>query len=170
MSFKKNLAKSAVGFLFATFLTFAVLFFSLAQITDKETMKPIAIDIAEQQITPDELNQLHAYILQQCGNEKSIQLPFQNEQILIDCEKARSSTPEMLIEVIYSKNLDTAYNVQYDCEFLECLRTQPTVIFSKKANDFFLNATYLSIILTAIFGILLVLLSSSSKGKFINKN
>ena len=63
MSFKKNLAKSAVGFLFATFLTFAVLFFSLAQITDKETMKPLAIGIAKQQVTPEQLNQLLCFQL-----------------------------------------------------------------------------------------------------------
>ena len=165
MSFKKKLAKSAVGFLFATFLSFAVLSYSLFQITDKETLKPIVIAIAANQVPPEQVAQMREFIIQQCGSKQTIDLPLQNEKITVDCNKIKNSPAEKTVEIIYSDNIDKLYNLEYKCEFLDCLRTQPAVIFSAKANSFFLSLTYISIILTVIFGILLALLSRDA-GKF----
>ncbi len=165
MTLKKKLAKSAVAFLFSTFLSIAVLSFSLYQITDKETIKPIFIAIATQQIPAGQLNQIHEALKLQCGERESIEVALQNERILVNCDEIRNNPPEKMLEIIYSDNIDKLYNLKYDCEFIDCLRTQPQVMFSAKANDFFLFVTYVSIILTVIFGILLALLSRDS-GKF----
>src|SRR3989338_2427981 len=86
MSLKKMLAKSAVGFIFSLFLTFSVLYFSLFQITDKDTLKPIALAIASNQVSKEQIEQTYTFITQRCGDEKSIELTFQDEKILINCE------------------------------------------------------------------------------------
>ncbi len=160
MNLKKTLAKSLVAFLFATFLSFAVLSFSLVQITDKEVMKPIALEIASQQISSDQLEQIHEGVIQLCGDQESVDIVFQN--ITINCEEIRSSEPNKLIEIIYSENIEKIYNAPYDCEFLDCIQKQPAVIFSSVGNQFFLSITYLSVILTIIFGILLAVLSKDA--------
>ncbi len=163
MSLKKKLEKFAVGFLFSTFLSIAVLSFSLHQITDKETIKPIVIAIASQQIPSEQLAQIHESMKLQCGDRDAIEVDLQNERILINCDEIKNNPPEKMLEIIYSDNIDKLYNLKYSCEFLDCLRTQPQVMFSAKANNFFLFVTYVSIILTIIFGILLALLSKESK-------
>lgn len=165
MSLKKRVAKSAVAFIFSTFLTIAILSYSLVQITDKETLKPIVISIATNQVPPQQVAQMREFIIQQCGSKQTIDLPLQNEKIAVDCNKIKNSPAEKTIEVIYSDNIDKLYNLKYDCEFIDCLRTQPAVIFSAKANNFFMSLTYISIILTVIFGILLAMLSTDA-GKF----
>ena len=163
MSLKRRVAKSAVAFIFSTFLTIAILSYSLVQITDKETLKPIVIAIAANQVPPEQVAQMREFIIQQCGGKQTIDLPLQNEKIAVDCNKIKSSPAEKTVEIIYSDNIDKLYNLEYKCEFLDCLRTQPAVIFSAKANNFFMSLTYISIILTVIFGILLAFLSRDSK-------
>ncbi len=163
MTLKKKLAKSAVAFIFSTFLTIAILSYSLFQITDKETLKPIMLAISSNQVPPEQVAQTREFIIQQCGSRQTIDLPLQNEKITVDCNKIKNSPPEKTIEIIYSDNIDKLYNLEYKCEFLDCLKTQPSVIFSAKANNFFMSLTYISIILTVIFGILLALLSRDSK-------
>jgi hypothetical protein len=165
MTLKKRLAKSAVAFIFSTFLTIAILSYSLFQITDKETLKPIVLAISSSQVPPEQVAQMREFIIQQCGSKQTIDIPLQNEKITVDCNKIKNSPAEKTFEIIYSDNIDNIYNLEYKCEFLDCLRTQPAVIFSAKANNFFLSLTYISIILTVIFGILLAMLSRES-GKF----
>ena len=163
MTLKKKLAKSAVGFLFATLLSIAVLSYSLFQITDKETLKPIVLAMASNQMPPEQVGQLREFIVQQCGSRQTIDIPLQNEKITVDCNKIKDSPAEKTVEIIYSDNIDKLYNLEYKCEFLDCLKTQPAVIFSAKANNFFLSITYIAAFLTMIFGILLALLSRDSK-------
>ncbi len=155
MTLKKTLAKSAIAFLFSTFLTFAVLTLSLYQITDKDTIKPIALQIVRQQISDEQLGQLHAYLTQQCQGKDTVDVQVQNEKIAINCSDVRSKTPQALIESIYLDNLDKIYETRYDCEFLDCLKSQPTVVFSSKAHDFFLSMIYLFFVLTVAFAALL---------------
>jgi hypothetical protein len=169
MSILRGIGKFFGGFLFSTLLAIAILTLSLAQLTEYNNLKSIAIKVSEQQIAqqigPTQLTAIHAQILELCKGVEKIEMPFDNENITIKCSDIVNSKPEDLGKIIVTSKFDEIYYKKYDCGFLECLQREDIegkmVIFSATANSFFketLNYLLIGIAISAI------ILAISTKG------
>lgn len=130
-----------MGILFTTFLTLAVLSFSLAEITEYSSLKSGVVDLLASQ---GQIGQAYPFVLEYCKN------PSQSIYTMdVDCEKVKAQTEEEFVQSYASQAFDSMYYAKYDCEVLDCIKQQPQMIISARGNELFRNGFYICTLLSA---------------------
>lgn len=175
MGMLRNLGKFFGWVSFSSVLALLIFTLALVQLTDYNTLKPIATDLVSQQIlsqmnvTEDQLKEYHAKFAKECTSD-TYTVSLGGETISINCSQVKSSAPQDLVKIVAASAFDKAYYKKYDCEFLQCLQQQDgmekyAVILSPVTQQFFKNIFNYLLVALVVSGIILFVSIESVVGR-----
>jgi len=150
--------------------------FSLAQLTNYETVKPLVTNLAAQtltqNLTADEMNTLYSNLTVACdvsGNEIIILPMGENttESVKIKCATLKSSEPSDLGKILGESIFDDLYAKDYGWDYPEAFLKAKSpneyfsAFFSKKAHDFYNVMFMVLLALTIIMALVLIWMGKS---------
>ena len=138
------------SFLFSTFLAFAILTFTVIELTDYNNLQQLFIDLFSVHVWGEQKpEEAHKALLVMCEGKESVELPFASEgegeglgidikSIELRCADIREVNPEDLSKLAATAFFEKIYYKTYSCSFIDCVKTgQFMVFFSAKGNQFF---------------------------------
>lgn len=180
----KEVLKAFIGiFLFVSLLAF-IFGFSFFQMTSYNTLESGFRDVVQQgtitqlqNLTVKDWNNTKTGLIENCTekNETSLSIggddakTFKDLEIpndlIISCDNIEAITPEDIISLSSKQVFDSIYYRDYSCSLIDCFNEKQSfegkalVFISKYANNFFAAASFILLIATLLFLVLIVLLS-----------
>ena len=157
----RGIGKTFGGLIFCTFLVGSVFIASLIELTEYNNLKTVATDLFSKQltenITTEEIRQMHSLLLLQCADKETIELSLGEKNVTLDCSKLRGIEAEDIIPFIATAAFDEIYYEEYECEFIQCLQKEEglMVLASAHANNFFKSIQNFVLIGTIIGAVIL---------------
>ena len=183
--FLRSFIKVILTILLVLSLVSFILSLSFFQFTSHNNLEPRVTAFVEQEYSkqiqnnPEDFEKTRSDIIEDCSNNSEIDYFLENQDIIekihINCSGINNEMgDERLIEIISNNLFNSVYYKEYDCSIINCFtnaETNPenvTVIFSKKANDFFFKFTILFLIVSLVLIALLILLNKPKFTVFYN--
>ncbi len=146
MSILRGLGKFFGGAIFTFFLISSITVGAFAQLLEYNNLKPIMIDLVNEQFPKQELSLAASELRTQCMQRDSVQFSFGTNQFSFDCKNLKNSTDESISEDMTTTIFNGIYFRNYGCEFVECMQ-QPgseriLVLFSATAYKFFSDVQF----------------------------
>lgn len=170
MGFFRGLGKLFGSLAFTTFLVLAILIMELVGFTSYESFKLIASEILGKQflsvIPEEDLDDLQSFLLFQCSQTDRVNVPILGGQpVLLKCADVRNADKSQLRTLITTAFIDSLYYKDFDCSFLDCIRTGDPqnllVVVSNEGNLFYKSLQTYMWIGTGV-GLLILLLSAET--------
>jgi len=168
MSMLRKLGGGIGSIVFSFALGFLILNLGMAELTTYNTLKPIFASIAasqfEKNFEGEKIEQIHTYLTAQCVGKESVEMDLgESQKVVLKCSDVLVTKKEDLPKLFLNKIFDNIYYKEYNCDFIKCLQNSDqkgiaTLLVSKKANEFFNQATIYLVVGTVV-GLLLILAS-----------
>ena len=141
MGIARTIGKGLGRFLFVTFVSLSILMITIVQLTEYGNLEPLFSGIILRQLSVDTASMQQSYdaFIAVCAVRDVVEIPLGGgETITLDCDTLGGIEASDLGRIMATKMFDKIYYKEYDCDFIECLKTnQFFVIFSAKSNAFF---------------------------------
>jgi hypothetical protein len=166
MKILRGIGKSLGVLIFSFALVLAIMALTLTKFTSHDNLKSYIPGIIARQynLTDEELEQTHTFLLEECKGKESIDLSnITTANASLNCRDLEASTPQNIPNLIGTSIFDSFYYRKYDCGFITCLKTSgnnldnlPALIsykgyqFFNSIQKFFWIAVGLSLILILV--------------------
>ena len=146
MSLISSFGKWVCALLLFFSLASTVFIFSLAQLTEHDSMEPFFIGILSQTITSKinetELSMMYNILLSECTRTgaETVDFPGDGENITLSCSEIEKSTSQELIGLVAGTYFSRMYYKEYGCAFTVCIKEEkniPMVFFTSLGHSFF---------------------------------
>ena len=146
MGFVRGLGKFFGSLTFTTFLVLAILMMEMVSFTSYESFKSIASEILGKQffsaISEEELGDLQSFLLFQCSQTDKVNVPILGGQpVVLRCADVRNADKAQLRTLITNAFIDSLYYKDFDCSFLDCIKTRDPqnllIVASNEGNQFY---------------------------------
>jgi len=103
-----------------------------------------------------------------CYGNENMTFSFNDEEIAVPCEIIENGGKEFL-EYFISKITYNLYYKNYDCEFLDCIKTQeqPLVLISEKARIYWGDKFYVALLVAFVAFVVLFFLNTKKSVAFL---
>ncbi len=191
MSFVRSFFKILISILLAIILIASVIGLSLFQLTSHNVLEPKVSSFIEEQVsqsiqesTPEELDNLKNELITNCSGKEQITVYLGDyspdnalgiSEITLNCSHINSSINSTdIIPIISNSVFNTIYYQVYDCTAIDCIKQsskQPEKLIglmSKQTSDYFKLFSLITLLISAIFIALIVILSKPKFTCFYN--
>lgn len=149
MPILKTIAIFLIGFLFYLALSSMLGILVVSKMTEYGSMKSVFSDILESQLnkTP-QLDVMNAALTGECALKDSITMPFQGQNVTIDCKEYLKS--KSVAKTLAGSMFDSIYNKKYDCDFIDCVKQGNVAVLMSSATSKFIETIFSYAVLTTI--------------------
>lgn len=138
MSFIRGVGAFLGSTIFTTSVMLAILLMQAADFTTYENFKSIASGIFRDQISSmfgeEDLESIMSYFLFQCQQTSMVNVPLGGEPIVLSCNDIRNSDESQLPDLVVKSIIDKMYYKEFDCDFIDCVRSSMSSIFGGGGN------------------------------------